>query len=101
MIKQMERRFMSSALNIFTFALAFLFCFPVLWMLMTSFKNEVDAFASPPQFIFQPTLDNWQNALQSSPYLTYLINTLVITTFSTLAAVALGLPAAYTLAYYP
>src|SRR5579859_1532143 len=100
MINEWRRKLNSSALNILTLGLALLVFFPVLWMVLTSFKNEVDAFAFPPQFIFQPTLDNWQNALQSS-YAAYLGNTLVITISSTLAAVLLGLPAAYTLAYYP
>src|SRR5258708_8641209 len=98
---QVERKLVNSGLNILTLGLAVLIFFPILWMVMTSFKTEVDAFTSPPQIIFQPTLDNWKNALQDSSYFTYLINSLVITIFSTLCAVLLGLPAAYTLAFHP
>src|SRR5262249_31661549 len=101
MTNEIQRKFINSSLNILTILLALLIFFPVLWMVLTSFKTEADAFATPPQLIFQPTLDNWQNALQSSPYVSYLRNTLAITIFSPLAAVLLGLPAAYTLAYYP
>jgi len=101
MNKTLERRLMSNGLNVLTLALAVLIVFPILWMVMTSFKTEADAFSSPPQLLFQPTLENWQNALQNSQYVTDLTHTLVIVIFSTLAAVLLGLPAAYTLAFYP
>src|SRR5258708_33626487 len=98
---QVERKLVNSGLNILTLGLAVLIFFPILWMVMTSFKTEVDAFTSPPQILFQPTLDNWQNALKDSSYFGYLTNSLVITIFSTLSAILLGLPAAYTLAFHP
>src|SRR5258708_40102156 len=101
MNSQVERRLVSSSLNVLTIALALLIFFPILWMVMTSFKNEVDAFTSPPQILFQPTLDNWKNALEDSSYFGYLTNSLVITIFSTLSAVLLGFPAAYTLSFHP
>jgi len=30
----------------------FIIFFPILWMGLTSFKTELDAFATPPQFLF-------------------------------------------------
>src|SRR5579859_457666 len=101
MNSQVQRKLVGSGLNFLTLALAVLIFFPIFWMVLTSFKHEVDAFTSPPQILFQPTLDNWQNALQDSSYFGYLTNSLVITIFSTLCAVLLGLPAAYTLAFHP
>ena len=41
----------SRILTTFTYLLAFLIFFPILWMVMTSFKTERDAFAYPPRFI--------------------------------------------------
>jgi len=32
----------------------FLIFFPILWMILTSFKTELDAFATPPSFLFLP-----------------------------------------------
>src|SRR5438045_5117021 len=101
MNSQVERRLVNSGLNVLTIALALLIFFPILWMVMTSFKNEVDAFTSPPQILFQPTLDNWKNALEDSSYFGYITNSLVITIFSTLAAVLLGLSASFTLDIIP
>ncbi len=88
-------------LTIFTYVLAFVIFFPILWMVMTSFKTEADAFAYPPTIAFEPTLENWNIALFDSPYLKHLTNTLIITLGSTLLALLLGIPAAYALAYYP
>ncbi len=88
------------SLTFLTYVIAFAMFFPILWMIMTSFKTEAVAFAFPPQIIFEPTLANWQLALFDSNFLEHLINTLIITVFSTLAAFALGIPAAYALAYY-
>lgn len=87
-------------LNVITYVLAFVMFFPVLWMVMTSFKVEADAVSIPPKLIFEPTLANWEIALVDQPYVPHLINTLSITLFSTFAALLLGVPAAYALAFY-
>jgi sorbitol/mannitol transport system permease protein len=88
-------------LSIITILIALLVFFPIFWMFLTSFKTEADAFLYPPLVIFQPTLENYRIAIESSGYFQNLINTLVITGFSTFAALLLGVPAAYTLAFYP
>jgi sorbitol/mannitol transport system permease protein len=88
-------------LNTLTYALAFLIFFPILWMVMTSFKTEADAFSFPPTIFFEPTLDNWRIALFETDFPEFLGNTLIITALSTLVALLLGIPAAYALAYYP
>lgn len=69
-------------------------------MVLTSFKTEQDAFAFPPKLVFTPTMENWQIALISTDYLQFLGNTLIITSLSTLAALILGVPAAYAMAFY-
>lgn len=84
-----------------TMVLALIVFFPILWMFLTSFKTEVDAFTFPPLVVFQPTLENYRIALVESNYFQQLLNTLAITGFSTLLALLLGVPAAYSLAYYP
>ncbi len=89
------------ALTLLTYAIAILIFFPILWMVLTSFKTEADAFAFPPKILFEPTLDNWRIALIDSPFTRHLTNTLIITLGSTAVALALGIPAAYALAYYP
>ncbi|QPC83356.1 carbohydrate ABC transporter permease [Phototrophicus methaneseepsis] len=89
------------SLTLLTYIIAILIFFPILWMVLTSFKTEADAFAFPPQLFFEPTLNNWRTALFDTPFLEHLINTLIITIGSTLLAISFGIPAAYALAYYP
>jgi sorbitol/mannitol transport system permease protein len=95
------KRWTGLGLTAVTYLIAILVFFPILWMVLTSFKTEGDAFAFPPQLFFSPTLDNWQNALLDSNFTSHLFNTLFITVNSTLIALGLGIPAAYALAYYP
>jgi sorbitol/mannitol transport system permease protein len=96
-----RRKLTGHVLSALTFLIAGLVFFPIFWMFLTSFKTEGDAYTDPPLLVFQPTLDNYENALQQSHYFDYLGNTVAITGFSALVALLLGVPAAYSLAYYP
>lgn len=87
-------------LSAFTLLLAFAMFFPILWLVLTSFKTEQLAIQFPPQFFFEPTLENWRVALFNSPFLDYLRNTVVITFFAILLALLLGIPTAYAMAFY-
>lgn len=87
-------------LSALTLLLAFLMFFPILWMVMTSFKTEAMAISFPPRVFFTPTLENWRIALFNSPFLEFLWNTVIITFFSIVLALALGLPTAYAMAFY-
>ena len=87
-------------LSIFTMLLALAMFFPILWMVLTSFKTEQMAITFPPQFFFQPTLENWRIALFNSPFLEYLWNTVIITFFAILLSLLLGVPTAYAMAFY-
>lgn len=52
MTLQQSRRLQSLLLGTLAWAIAILIFFPIFWMVLTSFKTELDAFATPPQFIF-------------------------------------------------
>ena len=96
----LNRKFGGHLLSALTLLLAFLMFFPILWMVMTSFKTEAMAISFPPRVFFTPTLDNWRIALFNSPFLEFLWNTVIITFFSIVLALALGLPTAYAMAFY-
>ncbi|MGE5553573.1 MAG: carbohydrate ABC transporter permease [Betaproteobacteria bacterium] len=78
----------------------FVFLFPIVWTISTSFKHEMDAFAVPPKLIFRPTLENYQQVLQKANFLTYAGNSLVVGASSTALAMAIGLPAAYAMSRF-
>ena len=87
-------------LNLLTYAVALVLFFPVLWTILTAFKREGDAAATPPVFLFHATLDNFR-AVFSANYFSYFENSVLLAGGSTLLALVLGLPAAYSLAFHP
>jgi sorbitol/mannitol transport system permease protein len=93
-------RLTGSVLALLGWAAALLMFFPVLWMVLTAFKQERDAFTSPPKFVFEPTLDQF-DAVLSGGLETALLNSLWSTVGSTVLVVVLALPAAYALSIRP
>jgi len=75
--------------------------FPLLWMFVTSFKTEITAVATPPAVIFAPTLDNYAAVLERADYVQFAANSVVVALGSTLLALAVAIPAAYSMAFYP
>jgi multiple sugar transport system permease protein len=74
--------------------------FPFLWMLASSFKSQVDIIAWPPRFLFPPTLRNYQRVFGEQDFLKYFFNSTLVGTAAVGAALALGLPAAYSIARF-
>jgi sorbitol/mannitol transport system permease protein len=89
---------------LFTFiawAAALLMFFPIFWMLLSGLKTEVEAVASPPILLFRPTLENYASVFQRADYLKFAANSVIISFGSTLLALAIALPAAYAMAFFP
>jgi len=82
------------------FALSVPQVFVFAWMVMTGLKTGVQNIAYPPEFIFTPTLENYQAVFQQHNFLRYLINSLIIAGLATGISLLLGLPAAYSIAKY-
>jgi sorbitol/mannitol transport system permease protein len=93
-------RLSGSVLALLGWAAALLMFFPVFWMVLTAFKQERDAFTSPPKFVFDPTLDQF-DAVLSGGLEPALLNSLWATVGSTVLVVVLALPAAYALSIRP
>ena len=77
-----------------------LFFFPVLWMVLTAFKQESDAYTSPPKLFFSPTLQQFEEVFGSGigPSL---LNSLIATVVSTGLVLLLAIPAAFALSLRP
>jgi multiple sugar transport system permease protein len=70
-----------------------------LWMLSLSLKNEVDNMAFPPVFIPNPpTLDNYVQVFAQNDFLSYTINSVIVSFGATFLALAVGVPAGYGIA---
>ncbi|WP_207841379.1 carbohydrate ABC transporter permease [Williamsia soli] len=89
-----------SLLTAFTWLIAIGFFFPVAWMVLTAFKQESDAATNPPTFFFTPTLDQFK-AVFDAGVGTALLNSLFVTTVSTIFVLLLGVPAAFALSLRP
>jgi sorbitol/mannitol transport system permease protein len=76
------------------------FFFPVAWMVLTAFKQEGDAYTSPPKLFFTPTLDQFKAVLDSGVG-TALLNSAFATAMSTILVLVLGVPAAFALSLRP
>lgn len=78
----------------------FIFLMPFLWMLLSSFKTQVDITNTRNIFEFTPTFENYQNVFQQHEFLRYLLNSFAVAALSTLFSLILGLPAAYAIARF-
>lgn len=74
--------------------------FPLYWVLVTSFKFEVEVDSGPfylPFVDFKPTLDAWNFMLLQNNTIGPYVNTIVVTLSSTVLALIIGALAAYAL----
>ncbi len=81
-------------------ALLILFIFPLLWILGLSFKTRVQTFASPPLFIWTPTLQNYVKVLGTGDFQHAFLNSLLISVEAVLLSICVGVPAAYSFARF-
>ena len=80
---------------------ALIMFFPIAWMLLTSFKTEVQAVQTPPLLIFTPTLINYRDIFSEANYLLFAWNSIAISVGATLLSLIIGVPAAFSMAFYP
>ena len=95
-----RRRPRQAALTAVTWILAIGFFFPVLWMVLTAFKQESDAATNPPTFFFEPTLQQFRDVFDAGIG-TPLLNSVFATIVSTILVLLLGVPAAFALSLRP
>lgn len=81
---------------------AFIIFFPVLWMFLTSFKSELDAFSQPPSFLFfEWTTENYALVLGRSDYFGFAMNSVWLSLGSTALGLLIAVPAAWGMAFSP
>lgn len=91
-----------SITTIAAWACGFAIFFPILWMFLTSFKTELDAFATPPVFVFFDwTLENYGVVQERSNYLKFAGNSILLSLGSTLVGLLFAIPAAWAMAFAP
>lgn len=86
---------------VLAWTIALIFFFPIFWLVFTSFKTDADAVKPEFLFRFTPTLENYTNMTQNYDYWRFAINSVITSTFATLFALIVGVPAAYAMAFNP
>jgi sorbitol/mannitol transport system permease protein len=81
-------------------AITLLLFFPLGWLVLTSFKTELQAISVPPLVIFPPTLENFTEVQERSDYLLYAMNSVITAVMSTILGLVLAAPAAYSMAFF-
>jgi sorbitol/mannitol transport system permease protein len=88
--------------SILAWAIGFMIFFPILWTVLTSFKTELEAFSVPPKFLFFDwTTENYGVVQERSDYLRFAMNSIVLSFGATLLALAISIPAAWSMAFAP
>jgi multiple sugar transport system permease protein len=77
-----------------------LFIAPLMWMLVASFKTNVDIYDSSKTFFFTPTMDNYSNVLGRNNYFDFIFNSFWVALWSTVFSLILGVPAAYAMSRF-
>ena len=77
-----------------------LFVFPIVFLVMTAFKTELQAISIPTLWVFTPTLEGFREVQERSDYLLYAKNSIITSVGSTLLGLAIAAPAAYSMAFF-
>lgn len=96
-----RRRLIDAAVFGLLLAYALWSLFPVLWVALTSLKNNRQALETPPSLIFEPVLSNFPGVFERiHEFPVVIVNSIAIAAASTFTIVALALPAAYGLSRF-
>lgn len=99
-----ESRWGTVVTGVVAWVVGLVFFFPVLYMVLNSFKTEQEA-NTDPSFNFTPTLDRYREVTESAGGLlsfgTAFANSAFVVLLSTAIVLALAIPAAYALAIRP
>lgn len=108
----MKKRLISLCLNLCVLGAVAVLAFPVVWIVMNSFKVAADVNTWPPVFFFDPTIENFQVLFDLADadatnygtlkieFLKPVINSTVIAVGAVLLSLIAGVPAGYALARY-
>ena len=88
-------------MTVLGWTVALVIAFPVFWMVLTSFKSESEAISRVPHLFFSPTVDSYRAVQAQAQYLHFAWNSVVVAVGSTLLALLIAIPSAYTMAFSP
>jgi multiple sugar transport system permease protein len=94
-------RIIQLVIQVVLVAMGLVMVFPLFWLISTSLRPAPELLESPPSLLPQQwTLANYANAFAAAPFGTWLINSVVFATISTLFILLTSLVAGYILAKF-
>lgn len=88
--------------TVIAWIIGFLIFFPILWTILMSFKSEGDAIKAPFEMLAAPwSLESYGEVQERSNYLRFFLNSVVISLGSTVLALVIAIPAAWSMAFVP
>lgn len=97
----MNRERISPAYYILVSILALVCLFPVIWVVLSSFKPRTELFSYPLTLLPKEwTIHNYRSALSQGHFLTYFSNTVFVSVTATVITVLINIMAGYALAKY-
>jgi multiple sugar transport system permease protein len=96
-----KKRISNIIFNLITISIAIAFLFPYLFMVTSAFKNRLDTFAYPPIWVFfKPTLENFKAIFEDVHIGFYMVNSLIVASFSSILTMIIAIPATYAIARF-
>lgn len=88
----------SVARNVLLTLYAIFALFPLIWMVLITFKSDREVFTTT--FIFHPTIENYRAVLLGTDYFKTFLDNVIVSSGAVLVSVLVGVPAAYALARF-
>lgn len=95
-----KRRVTALAIYATLIVLTVAFLFPLVWIIGLSLKTRLQVFASPPLFLWWPTIENYVAVLARADFVQAFINSLLVSAGAVSLSLLAGVPAAYALARF-
>lgn len=73
---------------------------PLVWMVLASFKTNVDIYDTSKALFFSPTTENYTKVLRQANYGPFILNSFWVAFASTTISLLLGVPAAYSMSRF-
>jgi multiple sugar transport system permease protein len=72
---------------------------PMVWMVLSSFKPSFEVTAYPPRLLFSPTAENYAQLIETTPFFSYAVNSLIVTIGSAGLGLLFGIPTAFAVSW--
>jgi ABC-type sugar transport system, permease component len=95
----LKRKAIYLVLYVLMFAAMVWALMPILWMMLSSVKTQVNMFSMPPKFFFAPTFQTYRDMFTGSGnFGEFLSNSVIVTLSTTILSVVLGLMGGFAIA---